>query len=261
MANFSSDYNYHGLVTQVKTTMTDGFQVEASYTWAKAIDTSSSSAASDQYRNSISTLSPYCVPCRRGLSDTDIRHNFTMNYVWKVPTPASFNAPEKLLLADWELSGFLALETGTPFTVLIPGDPLGENNGDPYQYPDRVYGKGCSNPVNAGNAAHYVKLECFAPPKYTTLLGNERRNSLTGPGEIEWDSSLSKTINMSKFYSSLKTQFRIDMFNVLNHANFTSPNDNRAIMDQFGNLNPVGGAITLTNTTSRQLQLSLKATF
>jgi hypothetical protein len=261
MANFSSDYNYNALVAQLKRTMSHGLQIEASYTWAKSIDTSSSSAASDQYRNSISTLLPFCTACRRGLSDTDIRHNFTANYDWHIATPGSFNRPERLILGNWQLGGLLTLETGTPFTVLIPGDPLGENNGDPFQYPDRSYAKGCGTAVNPGNPSQYVKLQCFSPPKFTTLLGNERRNSLTGPGEVEVDSSLSKVLGFGERVPGLKTQLRIDLFNVLNHANFTSPNDNRAIMDSLGNLIPFAGAITLTNTTSRQLQLSLKTTW
>ncbi|MCU1313574.1 MAG: TonB-dependent receptor plug, partial [Acidobacteriaceae bacterium] len=261
MANFGSDYNYNGFVAQVKRTMARGLQIEGSYTFAKDIDTSSSSAASDQYRNSISTLLPFCPACRRSLSDTDIRHNFTVNYVWNLPSASSFNRAEKAVLGGWELSSFLTLETGTPFTVLIPGDPLGENNGDPFQFPDRSYGPGCKTAVNSGNPSQYVKLQCFSPPKFTTLLGNERRNSLTGPGEIELDSSLSRTISMHDISPNLRTQFRIDFFNILNHANFTSPNDNRAIMDSLGNLIPFAGAITLTNTTSRQLQLSVKASW
>jgi hypothetical protein len=258
MANFGGDYNYNALVTRVDKRLTHGFQVQASYTWAKNIDTSSGSAASDQYRNSISTLLPFCSACRRSLSDTDIRHNFTSNLVWNVPVSKTLNRPAKAILGGWELSQILTIETGTPFTVTIPGDPLGENNGDPFQFPDRSYGSGCKTAVNPGNPSQYVKLQCFSPPVFSTLMGNERRNSLTGPGEVELDGSVSKTIPFTEF---IKTQFRADFFNVINHANFTSPNDNRAIMDQFGNAIPFAGAITLTNTTSRQLQLSLKTTF
>jgi hypothetical protein len=261
MSNFSGDYSYNALITQLKKRMSHGFQVEGSYTFAKGLDTSSSSAASDQYRNSISTLLPFCSSCRRGLSDTDIRHNFTANYVWNIPTPLSFNRAESAILSNWEFGGILTLETGTPFTVTIQGDPLGENNGDPFQYPDRSYGPGCGTAVNPGNPNQYVKLQCFSPPKFSTLLGNERRNSLTGPGLVGLDASLSKNIPIPRISDAFKTQFRADFFNIINHANFTSPNDNRVIMDSLGNLNPVGGAITLTNTTSRQLQLSLKATF
>jgi Carboxypeptidase regulatory-like domain/TonB-dependent Receptor Plug Domain len=258
MASFGGDYYYHALVAQIKKRMSHGVQIEGSYTWAKGIDTSSGSAASDQYRNSISTLLPFCTACRRGLSDTDIRHNFTANYVWDIPTPAFFERFGKAILGNWETGGILTMETGTPFTVVIPGDPLGMNNGDPFQYPDRSYSSGCATAVNAGNPNQYVKLQCFTAPQFSTLLGNEGRNTLTGPGLVDLDVSLSKNVPIPKISEAFKAQFRADFFNIINRANFTSPNDNRAIMDSLGNLIPFAGAITLTNTPSRQLQFSLK---
>ena len=147
MASFGGDYYYDALVTQIKKKMRYGLQIKGSYTSAKGIDTSSGSAASDQYRNSISTLLPFCTACRRGLSDTDIRHDFTAHYVWNIPTPTSFHGFAKAVLGNWETGGILTMETGTPFTVTIPGDPLGMNNGDPFQYPDRSYGPGCATAV------------------------------------------------------------------------------------------------------------------
>jgi len=258
MASFGGDYYYDALVTQIKKKMRYGLQIEGSYTWAKGIDTSSGSAASDQYRNSISTLLPFCTACRRGLSDTDIRHNFTANYVWNIPAPTSFHGFAKTVLGNWETGGILTMETGTPFTVTIPGDPLGMNNGDPFQYPDRSYGPGCATAVNPGNPNQYVKLQCFTPPKFSTLLGNEGRNTLTGPGLVDLDVSLSKNIPIPRISEAFKAQFRADFFNIINRANFTSPNDNRAIIDPLGNPIPFAGAITLTNTPSRQLQFSLK---
>src|ERR1700730_5326156 len=149
-AYFGGDYFYDGLLVEIKKTMSHGLQIEGSYTWAKGIDTGSGSAASDQYRNSISTLLPFCPKCIRGLSDTDIRPNFTANYVGNIPTLASFGAPAKAILGNWEAGGILTMESGTPFTVTIPGDPLGMNNGDPFQYPDRIFGPSCATGVNSG---------------------------------------------------------------------------------------------------------------
>ncbi len=204
MATFSGDHYYDALVTQIKKKMRNGLQIEGSYTWAKGVDTSSGSAASDQYRNSISTLLPFCTACRRGRSDTDIRHNFTGNYVWNIPTPTSFHGVAKTFLGNWETGGILTMETGTPFTVTIPGDPLGMNNGDPFQYPDRSYGAGCASAVNPGNPNQYVKLQCFTAPKLSTLLGNEGRNTLTGPGLVDLDVSLSKNVPIPRISEAFK---------------------------------------------------------
>jgi hypothetical protein len=132
------------------------------------------------------------------------------------------------------------------------------NNGDPYQYPDRVVGPGCASGVNPGNPNQYVKLQCFIPPNPSTRLGNGGRNTLSGPGLVDLDFSLFKNIPIKKISDDFKVQFRAEFFNVLNRANFQSPNDNRTIMNPDGTAIPFAGAIDLTNTTSRQIQLALK---
>jgi Carboxypeptidase regulatory-like domain/TonB-dependent Receptor Plug Domain len=258
MALFDGNYFYDGLQVQVKKAMNHGLQVEGSYTWSKNIDDGGGSSASDPFRNSISTLLWFCEPCRRKLSDQDMRHNLTANYVWDIPTPSSFRGPAKAILGNWEAGGILTIESGTPFTVLVAGDPLGENNTDPYQYPDRVNGPGCANPVNPQNANGYVKLQCFAAPSTSTRLGNAGRNSVIGPGLFDMDFSLFKNIPVPKISEAFKAQFRTELFNVFNRPNFTSPNDNRVIMDLSGTPVANAGVFTFTSTTSRQIQFALK---
>ncbi len=184
-----------------------------------------------------------------------------MNYVWDIPTRASFAPPVKAILGGWEAGGILSIQSGTPFTVTVQGDPLGENNTDATQYPDRVNGPGCDNPVNPQTATGYVKLQCFAAPNPSNRLGTSGRNALIGPGLIEMDFSLFKNIPITKISEAFKAQFRAEFFNIANRPNFTSPNDNRAIMDASGAPTGNAGVITLTNTTSRQIQFALKLTW
>jgi hypothetical protein len=257
MAIFDGTYQYDGFQAQVKKAMGHGLQVEGSYTWSKNIDTGGGSVASDPFRNSISTLLWFCIPCRRSLSDQDQRHNLTMNYVWDIPTPASFKGPAKAIAGNWEAGGILSIQSGTPFTVLVAGDPLGENNTDPYQFPDLTNKPGCDKPVNPQNANGYIKLQCFAYPT-GTRLGTSGRNGLIGPGLIDMDFSLFKNIPIPRISEGFKAQFRTEMFNVFNRPNFTSPNDNRVIFDTSGNYTGSAGIFTLTNTTSRQIQFALK---
>ena len=258
MALFDGNYFYDGLQVQIKKSMSHGLQVEGSYTWSKNIDDGGGSAVSDPFRNSIGTLLWFCERCRRALSDQDMRHNLTANYIWDIPKPASFKGPAKAILGNWEVGGILTVQSGTPFTVLVAGDPLGENNTDPYQFPDRLRGPGCANPVNPQNANGYVKLQCFAAPSTSTRLGNAGRNSVIGPGLVNMDFSLFKNIPIPKISEAFKAQFRSEFFNVFNRPNFASPNDNRVIMDSAGNLTNNAGVFTLTNTTSRQIQFALK---
>ena len=125
--------------------------------------------------------------------------------------------------------------------------------------PDKVSGAACTNPVNPQNASNYVKLECFQAPSISTRLGDAGRNSVIGPGLIDMDFSLFKNIPI---HEALKAQFRAEFFNILNRPNFNSPNDNRAILNFDGSqAGSTPGAITLMNTTSRQIQFALKFTW
>jgi len=56
----------------------------------------------------------------------------------------------------------------------------------------------------------------------------------------------------------LTAQFRAEMFNVFNHANFSYPNE---IVFNGSAYSPSAGVITQTNGTSRQLQFALKLIF
>jgi hypothetical protein len=256
IANWSGWYTYHALQVQVKKAMSHGFQIVGNYTWAKNIDIGSGAVAADQYTNSVTGLLWYCEPCRRGLADTDVRNNITVDYLWNIPTPASFASPLKAILGNWQAGGILTIENGRPFSLLVDGDPL--NGLTVQQRPDRVFGPGCETRVNPGNAQQYIKLECFTPPNPSTQYGNAGRNTLIGPGLIALDFSLFKTIPLKKISESSDVQFRMECFNCTNRVNLSPPVFTNDIMDNLGNPIAHAGRIDSTTTTSRQIQLALK---
>ena len=53
-------------------------------------------------------------------------------------------------------------------------------------------------------------------------------------------------------------QFRAEFFNILNHANFNTPN---AVVFTPTGVSPTAGVITSTSTTSRQIQFGVKILF
>jgi hypothetical protein len=165
---------------------------------------------------------------------------------------------------DWQLGGIFQASTGAPFPVLIGGDPLGLNNTDPFDYPDRLKGNGCNQLVNPRNPNNYIKLACFAVPGPINRLGNSGRNPLTGPGLSELDASIFKNFRLKSISDAANIQFRAEFFNALNRANFTPPLNNDTLFVQDNTVpsgaSPVGGAGVLdsTQTTSRQIQFGLK---
>jgi Carboxypeptidase regulatory-like domain len=255
---FNSDAVYHALQIQVSKKMSHGFQVQGAYTWSRSIDTSSGSTDGDQFRNGISSLMFFDRKLRRGPSDFNVTHNLVFNYVWDIPTPKSFSGPLAWSLEGWELGGILTLSGGVPFTAILGGDPLGLGNTDAFDYPNRLGGPGCQSLVNPGNPNNYIRLQCFAFPNPANVLGNEGRNSLIGPGLTEFDTSLFKTIPIKRISEAFTVQFRTEVFNILNHANFNPPTSNETLFDGSGVPVPGAGLIDSTSTTSRQIQFALK---
>ncbi len=261
-----ADSYYHGMVVGVEKKLLHGFQLQGSYTWQKSIDTGSSTIAGDQFSNSPSSL-PFWFDSksRRGQSDFNLAQNAVISATWEIPATVKGDSFITSIVKGWQIGGIYQASTGSPFPVLIAGDLLGLNNTDPYDYPDRVKGSGCTSAVNPRNPANYIKLNCFTVPNPTNRIGNSGRNPLTGPGSATLDASIFKNTHIRKISDTANIQFRAEAFNVLNRANFAAPLDNDNIFAQSGpnSASPVGGAgsIDATQTPSRQIQFGLKLMF
>ena len=149
--------------------------------------------------------------------------------------------------------------------------------------------------VNAGNPTNYLKTQCFAVPaapsqaffaancdpappiapdgspvtlapgdlRCFNLRGNAGRNILTGPGITELDFSVFKNNRIKRLSENFNIQFRAEIFNILNHANFAPPTspDNTDIFDATGSPTGVAGLLSRTTTTAREIQFAVKVIF
>jgi hypothetical protein len=282
---WNSDAIFHAMELQIQKRWSHGLSGQASYTWGRTIDTASGSTDGDQFRNGLSSLFFFDPRLRRGPSDFNQTHNVVLSYTWEIPSPKELPSALGWAASGWELGGIFQASTGVPFTATIAPDPLGMNSTDAFNFPDIVHG---CNPVHGG--LNYLNLNCFALPATTlaiaaqcqpfgfvsaalpapstpspgipgtcaNLLGNGRRNSIVGPGLVNLDMSLFKNNYLRRISEQFNIQFRMEIFNILNHANFNPPTANNQIFDGAGN--PVGGAglLNATATTSRQVQFAVK---
>ncbi len=269
---------YHALQFNVTQKLARGFQIRGSYTWGKSIDTGSSTIVGDEFLSSMSSLSAFDLRLNRGLSDFSIAHTLVIAGTWQVPGPRSLSGPLGWAAKGWEMSSLLKVNSGVPFTPTFgtDGDPLGLNSSDPWDYPNRLTGSGCSSLINPGDPNHYIKTDCFSLPSAPTqsfygkycdpsfpyptcinLRGNAGRNILIGPGLANLDLSLVKN---NRIADRFNLQFRAEVFNLLNRANFQVPPlvNGTDIFDSTGARNPTAGLLTSTTTSSRQIQLGLK---
>ena len=272
---------YHGLQAGLAKKMGHGFQAQGSYTWSKCMDSGSGGLLGDPYANSLSSLMFFNRASRRGVCDFNITQNFVVNYLWQPPTPKFGAGAVQHILGGWEFGGVVVASTGSPFTLLIGGDPLGQNSTDPWAYVSRVSGPGCENPVNPGNVNNYIKLSCFSPPvapasfasvcqpaagattlnTCMNLFGNNGRNSIVGPGLFNVDFSTFKNNYIPRISEAFNIQFRAEFFNIMNRANFQSPLKHNVLFNQDGSSASGAGVIDSTSTASRQIQFGLKVIF
>jgi|HubBroStandDraft_4_1064222.scaffolds.fasta_scaffold04544_3 hypothetical protein len=258
---WGGDSYYDALELELQKRMGHGFQIQGSFTWGKSIDDGSASIAGDTFANSQSSLPWYDNRLNRGLSDFNVARNLVVNSTWNIPSIKSVPKLAEWALNGWELGGIFQASDGEPFSVIIGGDPLGEKSSDTTgaaDVPSRVAGPGCSSLVNPGQPNNYIRTQCLYFPTPSTLRGNLGRNTLIGPGLATFDFSLFKNNYVPRISESFNVQFRWEIFNLLNRANFAQPLQNNTIFDQSGN--PVSGAgqITSTQTSSRQMQFALK---
>jgi hypothetical protein len=261
--NWNASSEYRALQAVLKRNFSRGVQGQISYTLSESIDTGSSISsvsAGTGYESSFSVATPLLPEINRGPSNYDVRHNFVGSFVWEIPYSAGLAGATRALLEGWQLAGVYRAHSGYPFTLALNGDRAGSKSDTTGaglgQAPDWLSTEpGCDDPINHGNPARYIKTECFAFPP-DGVLGNLGRNRLTSPGLATLDLVLTKNQQLG---AGMQAQFRIEMFNALNRANFATPDV--VVFDNNGNLTANAGVITNTRTTARQMQLGVKLMF
>ncbi len=285
---------YNALETQLAKRMSHGFQMQGTFTWGKSIDTSSATVAGDAFGNSISSLQFFFDPkLSRAPSDFNIGRTLVLNGTWEVPSPKSFTGPAHWAADGWQLGVIFAASDGVPFTPTwgTGDDPAGTQSADDWAFPNRLGGPGCKSLINPGNPNTYVKTGCFAVPTAPdhpfydahcdphidpdtgvpvfpfplcpNLRGNAGRNILIGPGITSLDFSVFKNNRIKRISETFNLQFRAEIFNILNHANFAPPTtpDNTDIFDSSGGGTGVAGLLSRTTTTAREIQFAIKVVF
>ena len=215
--------NYNSLQALFEKRFSHGLQFQASYTWSKTMDNASSFE---------DALNPFNFNATYGLSKYDARHRFVFNFVWDLPVP-KYSGFKGKLLDGWEMSGIETLQTGFPiritsqadnelldstFNFEAPGEP---NLVAPFHTQDiRKNGGLAFNPALFDN-----NIQSASDPTGVPLgtIGNAPRAICCGPGIYNTDMSFSKS---TPFGERLSMEFRGDIFNIWNHAQFTSVDGN-----------------------------------
>ena len=151
-------------------------------------------------------------------------------------------------MRGWQLNLAGVWSTGLPYTVLNANDVSNTNPGaSAADRPDQVGDPKLRHP----GVAQYFNVNAFRAQTPGTL-GTERSNQLEGPPTRHIDTSLFKNFALRR---ETTLQFRTEVFNLTNTANFASP---AAVLGgaDFGRLTQLTAGYT-----PREIQFAMRLQF
>jgi hypothetical protein len=220
--NTISNSSYNGFQASLEKRFSHGLQFEAAYTFGKSIDNASTFE---------SLVDPVNPRRNRALSLFDARNRFVLSYYWEFPVP-KYEGFKGKALNGWAMSGITTFQSGFPIRITeqddielqssfdfeTPGQP---NVAAPFQK---------LNPRGPGNLGFNpgAFTEDTVPPG---TIGNAPRTVCCGPGINNWEIAFLKITPLSERF---KLEFRGELFNAFNHAQFFQPDGNFTDGSDFG---------------------------
>ena len=194
------------------------------YTWSKSIDNASGNGLGQG--DNINPLNPVIT---KALSAFNVPQNFVISYSYRIPFD-KLGGPRRLT-DGWTINGITRFATGFPVYVYENDDnsllgTFGTGQGNSIDEPNRLPGSlNITDPRKANLAAGtnpYFNTNLFTK-EAIGQLGNSSRRFFNSPGWNNWDIALEKNLAVTE---SKSFQFRAELFNAWNHAQFQSPSGN-----------------------------------
>jgi hypothetical protein len=231
-----------------------GLQFQGSYTFGHSWDNRSGSGGRQEFRNGQGrAFDPYHLELDWGRSDFDVRHNVVLDSTYLLP----FKGPA--VVEGWQLSVVGTFASGVPFSPVIPGDSDRDGSTDNVNRPD-VAPNVSTKPAGGRTPDMWFNPDAFVFPG-AGFRGRAGRNILEGPGLATIDLAIVKNTPLAGRRS---VQLRLEVFNLLNRANFDIPfndPDGEALFDDQGNRIPTAGKIFATSTDAREMQIAIRFVF
>lgn len=209
---------YDSLQIQVEKRFSGGLQLNANYTYQRAVDDSG---------DAFTFI--YDRPLGRGNKDWFPHNQFVLNGTIDIPFGKgrkwgnNIHKGVDYVLGGWSFSGITTYYSGRPFTPGIgtyPASAVRPNSG-PSDRPDLGSGDPFDGAAGGRDQFFVGGLGgAFLVPANNTF-GNLARNSMFGPLFINQDLTLAKTFKITERYVF---SLRGETFNTFNHTNLGDPN-------------------------------------
>jgi hypothetical protein len=224
---------YNGIDAGVEKRFSKGYAFGVAYTLGDSKDNSSeqlTTQGSNAFPQNSRDFSNWYGP-----SDYDVRHRLSTNFVLNLPF--GHNAFGR----DWVASGIYSVRSGRAFTVNQSTNNVGQSMTG---LPDET-----GDPSGPKTVDQWFNPAAFTPVP-SGVFGNEKRNTLRGPGYQSFDLTIQRIIRFNERYG---LTLRWDAFNLFNTANFGLPARNISGGDV--------ATITSLSGDARTMQLAVRFTF
>ncbi|MGI9054348.1 MAG: hypothetical protein ACR2F2_00965, partial [Pyrinomonadaceae bacterium] len=253
-SRYRGEFSYNALQSKLEKRLSDGLSILSSYTFAKAIDnTPGGFCLSGGGQRNCGPDNPLRLDLENGLSDTDIRHRFTLASVYDLPFGNNRkylnNIPKVLdfFIGGWQMNNIVILQSGPVYDVTVNGGRA-DLIGDPT--PTAAQSE---RGIQLNRAAFRAPITpVFANDPGGPKFGSLGRNVFRGEFQEYWDAGFFKNFRLGFINEQAELQFRTSIFNVLNHVNRGRPNGDLN-SDNFGKDN--------NEQRRRQLEFGLRFVF
>jgi hypothetical protein len=230
--------SYHAMQLWLNRRFSDRLAFQAAYTWGHAI----SDVALTSFTNA--TSDPFNFASDKGDADLDRRHTFVTNVIYVLPSFSQWGKTAQFALGDWQLNVIGSYFGATPIDITTGANTLGTASA----VGQRPNYTGAPLYLDTGDSTRHLNPAAFVRPA-PGQLGTLGKGSVRGKAITNVDFSVNKNWRFQERYGF---QFRVEFFNLLNHANFVGF-DTDIRNTSFGTLN--------TAQASREVQLGFKFTF
>ena len=194
----------------------NGVSFDVGYTLSRSEDDASSPGAT-AFESNVPQDVRNIFPGEVALSSFDRRHQFVGSGSYQLPFFEGRGGLLEGTLGNWSVTGVVMLQSGAPFTVNLTEDRANIGAG-PSQRPDLL--RDPNLPAGQRSAERWFDTEAFALQAPFTY-GSAGRNAVFAPGLANVDIALHKHWYME---GGGELEFRWEVFNLLNRANFDVPN-------------------------------------
>src|SRR4051812_43811944 len=223
--------DYHALEVRLERRVTRDVYFLNSFTWSKAIDNSSGSLENAN-GNAIGPQNPRDLTSEKSVSLYDQPVTNVTTLVWRLPIGKGHafgkNASRALnaIIGGWEVSSVSNAFSGQPINIVYSPTSAFQVNTISADFRGASFPRVniTGDPVlgQPNQIAHYFNLDTIRIPLDPSQpFGNAGRNVARSMGFWQFDAAVNKSFEITE---TAKLQFRAEVFNVLNRANFLGPN-------------------------------------